>query len=150
MSNEVAEESWIITGADPRIEPCADDEKILEARVAAWNERAGARPGDFVIFTDGKVARFSHDWDEGGLQTSPHGQFHMGDGHMSFSGSLDPSLKRERLTESDVLWWGEVWFFHRSWLQAHSAIYAKVACRVFRADVPSDYWLRPKGGSGEK
>lgn len=147
MTNGVANESWIIVGADPRIEPCEEDARILDARVASWNKRAGPRCGDFCILADGAVRRFSHDWEELGLQTSEFGQFHMGDGHMSFSGSLDPCLKRERLTETDEVRWGRVWFFHRGWQQAHSAIYADVACRVFRADVPSDYWRRPKGGS---
>lgn len=131
-------QAWI-TGADHGITPDERDEIILRERVATWNRGEGPRVGDFIMFSDGVLHRFSHDWGDG-LQTSLGGSFYLGHGSMSFSGGLDPSIPKHALLNSGRTRPGSAWFFHCDSPRAYSAIYVEVACRVYATEMRSDHW----------
>lgn len=134
-----------IVGADPHIVPDERDKAMLHQRIRAWNGRSGPRVGDYVRFSDGVLHRFSYHWRDGegwdgGIQTSKGGSFHFGDGYMSFSGGLDPCIPTETITPTAETMRGAVWFFHHGYAHAHSAVYARIPCRVYETALPSDHW----------
>ena len=67
------------------------DRAILEARSNAFHQHTTPQVGDFVIFADGTERRISHNWGDE-VQTSDDGSFYLGDGYMSFAGSLYTSI----------------------------------------------------------
>src|SRR3990167_7939395 len=120
----------------------ARDQQLLDARITNRNALPGPRVGDFVIMRDGAIHRFSHDWQEGGLQTSEAsynperpwagGSWYLGSsGLSSFSGGLDPIIKREHLAEVGYERNGSFWFFHHDIPRAHCGVTVSVPCRVF-------------------
>lgn len=114
------------------------DHQIVAARLAALDEREGPRVGDFVIFADGVIRRFSHDWDEHGLQTSDGGSWYLGDGYISFSGGLHPTIKRDTLTLAAEHRDAAVWIFHHDMAAAHRGVHVTVPLRVFHCTLPSN------------
>ena len=110
------------------------DQAILDARLEAWDRREGPRVGDFAIFADETIHRFSYDWHEDGIQTSKGGSYYLGDGYMSMSGALDPCIKRERIHATDMIRYGTCWFFHHDYHTAGGGIDVLVPCRVYRID----------------
>lgn len=110
------------------------DAEIARERVRAWNERPGARVGDWVTLRDGSWRRFTHDWGDG-LQTTIKNNvdtsFYLGKGYVSFSGSLDPTLPRADLVETSETKNGNFWFFHHDSVGAHRGVYFEAPCRVF-------------------
>lgn len=109
------------------------DRAILAERQAAWNERTGPRVGDFVRFPDGSMARFTHDWGES-IQiscTKYGGSFYLGHGYASYSGGLEPGIKKEFLVETNETEIGRFWFFHRDWAEAHNGVNVDLGCRVY-------------------
>lgn len=114
------------------------DAHILAERVAALNaRRESLRVGDWVIFADGVERRISYIWaDENdvpfSVQTSKGGSFYLGDGYVSFSGSLFKPVKPETLTLTGDVRKGSVWFFHHDYSTAHNGVYAEMDFRVFK------------------
>jgi hypothetical protein len=114
------------------------DFEILGARIKKLNERHGPRVGDFVIFPDDSVHRFTHNWAEynGGIQTTPEGSggsFHLSkQGFCDYSGGLDPCIPLDRLQQTNELRLGSVWFFSRDLPKAHNGVRAKIPFRVYR------------------
>lgn len=113
------------------------DQEIKDARVALWNDRAGPRVGDFVEMLDGSLRRFTHDWGDE-IQTTSGFQpedasFYFGRaGYCSFSGSLDPSIPKARLVETERSKDGRVWFFHHDQAGASRGVHTTIPCRVYR------------------
>lgn len=128
---------------DHGVTPDDTDAALLASKVAALNEVRGPRVGDFVEFTDGVVRRFSHDWGNLGLQTSLGGSFHLGHGHVSFSGSLDRVVPLDALTDAEETRAGDVWFFHHNHSAAHHGVGARVQFRVYWSTLAST----DRGGS---
>lgn len=118
------------------------DADILAGRIAEWNKIDGPRVGDYVRMLDGSLRRFTHDWGDE-IQTTCGDQhpcrenqsFHFGNGYMSFSGSLDPSIPKTTLDQTSEVIEGPAWFFHHDFMQAHSGVYCKVPCRVYQQKV---------------
>jgi hypothetical protein len=94
------------------------------------------RIGDYVVFSDGMLHRVSHIWDDG-VQTSRGGSFHLGDGYISFSGGLEPSIPFSDLELTDEKRLGQIWIEHHGWLQKDSAVYDEIPFRVYRANRPT-------------
>jgi len=107
---------------------------ILRARSQAWQARPGPRVGDYVVFGNGEMRRFAHDWEEYGLQTTTAadaGSFYLGEsGYCDMSGSLEPCVRRETLSLTGEKP-GLVWFFHHGDRRAHNGVNAWIPCRVF-------------------
>ncbi len=110
------------------------DEKIKQERLALWNAVKGPRVGDFVKMPDGSLRRFTHDWSDS-LQTTVTFQsdesFYFAGPYMSFSGSLDPGISKENLTDTGEIKEGRCWFFHHGYVQAHGSVHTTVPCRVY-------------------
>jgi len=111
------------------------DAFILAFRKAELDKREGPRVGDFVRFPgEAELRRFTHDWGDS-IQTSdllfPHGSYYLGEGYVSYSGSLDPSIKKAALTLTDEVREGKVWFFHHDQAKAHNGVSAMVTFRVY-------------------
>lgn len=125
-----------IVGSDHGIIPDHRDDEILIAFTSRWNLRKEIRVGDFIKFLDGTYGRFTHACPDG-LQTTVRsgefgeGSFHMTYNALSYSGALDPIIKREKIRATDRLQAGRAWFFHHGFGRAHSAVYATVPCRVY-------------------
>ena len=131
----VGQTAWI-THADHPIKTDATDDFILKAAVEAFNERHGPRVGDFVVFLDGEIHRFSHSWADDGMQYSPNGSWHLDrGGYADFSGGLNPILKPSLIINSGQVRAGQFWLWHRGERRAHNAFYANVYCRVFVAEI---------------
>ena len=117
----------------------AEDARILARREALYNQIEGPRVGDFLR-VDGGYLRFTHDWDDS-IQTTVrpkhpcHGDasFYLSDGHVSFSGSLDPAIYKNLLRDTGEKRDGSFWFFHHNSAGAGQGVYFKIPCRVFEA-----------------
>lgn len=111
------------------------DEDILFERVTRRARIKGPRVGDFCILKSGEVRRFTFDWDDG-LQTTVKdqaGSFYFdASGHLDYSGSLDPVIKKANLTERVELREGACWFFHHNHPRAHNGVAAMIPCRVYK------------------
>ncbi|MHB8618421.1 MAG: hypothetical protein ACYDAG_02440 [Chloroflexota bacterium] len=108
------------------------DAAILGKRMAVFDARPGPRVGDYVIMPDGGKERFSHDWgDDDGLQTARGGSFYLGDGYASFSGTLNPIIKRNRLIDTGAREDARFWFFHHDHHIGHNGVDVEAPVRVF-------------------
>lgn len=118
------------------------DQQILSARAASLLANR-INVGDFVIFRDGTERRVSYVWvwDLDGkiesVQTSTDGSFYLGDGFVSFSGSLFHGIPFDRFTDTGERRDGRVWFFHHDYHQAHSGVDTTTSFRVWRCDADS-------------
>jgi hypothetical protein len=88
---------------------------------------------------DGTELRFTHDWGDS-IQTtcaklSGDTSFYLApEGHLSFSGSLDPAISKSKIFDTGETKLGWVWFFHHGESRAHNGVYAEIRCRVYRYD----------------
>jgi len=115
------------------------DKAILAERIKVWESRTdGPRVGDYVITSKG-LLRLTHDWGDM-IQTTVKGysydvSFHLSrDGYMSFSGSLDPGVPKDRLILTDEVREGTCWFFSYDYAEAHNGVRVTVPCRVYRLE----------------
>lgn len=109
------------------------NKQILKRREALFNERSGPRVGDYLIRLDGSVSRFTHNWDEAGLQDGG-GQtsFYLGEGYCSYSGGLNPTVPLERIEATEERRLGRVWFFNRDHRAAGNGVDFEIEFRVFK------------------
>lgn len=111
------------------------DNAIRQRRIARWNEREGPRVGDWCIMLDGTMRRFTYDWGDRIQTTCARNNdeiFYLGDGYMSFSGSLDPAIPKEKLVDTWTMKEGNAWFFHHGYPAASNGVYCRVPCRVYK------------------
>ena len=118
------------------------NKEILQRRIAARSKSCNPQVGDWVIFNDCE-RRISYIWKydenteiksvaEWGIQTSnPHSSYYLGEGYVSFSGSLYTCIKGELLQWSGIQKDANVWFFNRDHRRAHNG-------RTFQA--PFEVW----------
>ena len=116
------------------------DRAIFAARVAQFDPTEGPRVGDHVDFTDGVSRLISYVWGDGtdeldGVQTSDGGSFYLGDGYMSFSGSLYICVPHDTLTLTEETRATVAWFFHHDWHSRDNGVDVKVAMRVWKCCV---------------
>jgi len=109
---------------------------ILAARQAKLDDATSPVCGDYVVFADGVTRRISHVWDDG-VQTSDagRGSWYLGDGYVSFSGSLYHLVRTETLTRTDEQRAGRCWFFKDNWMEAHNGIDVVARFRVYSCSV---------------
>lgn len=121
--------------------PALDDQDaaIREKRAALLDQEQGPREGDYIEFADGNTRRVSHvwpaDWHDDGFarcQTSEQGSWYLGNGGVSFSGSLYGSVSEDTLTLTEERRDGSVWFFHHDHHRAHNGIHTSIPFRVYR------------------
>jgi hypothetical protein len=104
-----------------------------------YNRRKGPREGDWVIEKNGKISRITYIWtDEKGIpfqiQTggSKYGSFYLGNGYISYSGSLDHGHKPNKLRMLKRKMEGQVWFFKDNMWGAHRSVDFMMEFRVFK------------------
>jgi len=114
------------------------DRQILWERRHSIELTEEPRCGDYVEFADGITRRVSHvygaDWDDmAGVQTSDGGSFYLGNGYVSFSGSLYPSVSMTTLTLTGQQRAGSAWFFHHDWAMRDNGVDVTIPFRVYRS-----------------
>ena len=110
-----------------------ENEQILQSRTEAFNKLEGPRVGDYLKTASGYL-RFIHDWGESIQTTTPKfglGSFYLGDGYVSYSGALDPSIHKSELQLTDEVRSGAFWFFRNDFQMAHNGIDVMVDCKVY-------------------
>jgi hypothetical protein len=113
------------------------DSEILAQRVNALGLVEGPRVGDYIVFADGTERRISYvtpaEWmpEVDIVQTSKGGSWYLGDGYISFSGSLYAGVKRDTLTETSEVRAGSVWFFRHDFHTAHNGVDTEMMFRVY-------------------
>jgi hypothetical protein len=120
----------------------AVDAEILKERELSFNQMEGPRVGDFLRTPEGFL-RFTHDWGDT-IQTTVRpshpcngdASFYLGDGYVSFSGSLDSGIDKELLRDTGEKQEGPFWFFHHDYAMAHNSVHFRTACRVFERVTP--------------
>jgi hypothetical protein len=112
------------------------DQQILNGRVEQYNEKAGPRVGDWVLLVGEKeMRRLTYDWGDSiqtGCVAGDSGSFYLGNGYISYSGALDPSIPKAELIQVDETRGGRVWIFHRDFAQAGGGVEASIPFRVFK------------------
>lgn len=102
----------------------------------AWEHREGPRVGDYIIQGE-RMTRFTHDWDEGGIQTGGgQGSYCIRKGaYASYSGGLDPCLKREKFFDTGRTQLGTFWTWYEGCVGAHRGIDIQLPCRIYQETV---------------
>ncbi len=110
------------------------DRAIIATRMDSLNRMPGFRVGDFVIFAGGVTRHISYIWEDAvpGVQTSDGGSFFLGEGWVSFSGSLYVCVPGDTLTDTGETRKGSVWIAHHNYLCAGSSVTSYEDFRVFR------------------
>ena len=114
------------------------DRQIIWERRHSIELIEGPRVGDWVEFADGITRRVSHVWDgedwgdSAGVQTSDGGSFYLGNGYVSFSGSLYVSVKMGTLTGTGEVRPGSTWIFRHDHHTAHNGVDVTIPFRVYR------------------
>ena len=93
--------------------------QLLNEAIKNFDARLGPRVGDYIVMLDGSLRRFTYDWGDG-LQTTVSNQspaydssFYMGRGGFAeFSGSLDPSIPKERIIYARARRLARFWMFN--------------------------------------
>lgn len=108
--------------------------EILADRVTLRDAIDGPRVGDFIITLDGTLKRFTYEWNDG-LQTTwkgTGGSFYLGEGYVSFSGGLNPSIPFENIEATDETRNGSFWFFDLDIRGAGRGVDVETPCRVYK------------------
>ena len=110
---------------------------IVESRETGRLDRPHV--GDAVRFTDGVTRWLSHDHGpEWGIQTCVNGSFYLHDsGGLDFSGSLDPCVKYDTLTDTGETTYRSAWFFHHGRAAANNGVTFDVPVRVWQSSQTS-------------
>lgn len=132
------------------------DQEIVVERMTELDARTGIRVGDFLRYRDGTLARVAYVWDDSvqpaSVAVGRHpahwslnryapgvgGSYYLGDGYVSYSGSLHRGVSRDLLELTDATELGAVWIFHHGWSGAHRGVDTKVAFRVWSVDADAD------------
>lgn len=113
------------------------DNVLRRKYAAALDEIKTLRVGDFVRFACGTIRRISHIWSWDGLpaesvQTSCDGYgFHLGNGYVSFSGTLFRGVHESTLTLTNELRVGRVWIWHHGMPGAGCGVETTIPFRVY-------------------
>jgi hypothetical protein len=124
-----------------KLDSTASNALILASRVAKYNERPNACVGDYLkLWTKSEpcpawlfeYTRFTHDWGDR-IQTggSAGGRYYLGDGFLSYSGSLDSGVDHADLVATAETKPGNVWFFHEDISGAGRGVDFQIPQRVF-------------------
>jgi len=115
------------------------DQTIFEERQAAFMARTEPKQGDFIRFRNGTIKRIAHVWtDQEGRAESIQptmykgdSSFYLGEGYMSFSGSLNSGIDASRFTRTNETMLGAAWFFHHDLARASNGVSVQVTCPVW-------------------
>ena len=110
------------------------DEAIRQIRAAQFTEPTDKpRQGEILIFPGLGQRRIAHVWPTTVQYTpSQNGSFYLGDGFMSYSGSLELGISRRRLERTSDTQQAGCWFFHHDHMCAHNGVHTTIPVRVWR------------------
>lgn len=115
------------------------DPEIIISRSKKFIGREEPSVGDFVIMLDGEKRRLTHDWGDSlqttwGADSGNSDSFYLlDDGNVSYSGSLDPSIPKNKMT---LTGYGvaRFWCFHNNVARAHSGMSFWCKVRVWKVN----------------
>lgn len=121
----------------------ADNMDLFKQRIEQYNNIDGIRVGDYIKENDTYI-QVTHIWYDDNekqelLQTQDlnfgHGSFYLGNGYISYSGSLNTGYHTKNYTFNllDEKKQGVIWFFKRNIHTAHNGINFNMNFRVFEA-----------------
>ena len=119
-----------------RLEPGPRADLLNYSLVVAWTRKRLAEPalqvGDRVRLAGGSTRRVAHIWPDGWqpVWKDGAGSFAFGDGHTSFSGSLDPLRPFPAPTEETQP--AGFWIAHHDRLCAGCAVHVSLPVRVWQ------------------
>ncbi|ADV02159.1 MULTISPECIES: hypothetical protein [Comamonadaceae] len=118
------------------------DQEMLRISIEMRDTLEGPRMGDFVLFPNGELERFSYDWGND-IQTSPGGSFFLGKaGHASLScGGLHPPVSKQSLEITSAALPGAFWFFHHGTAGAGRGVECEAPCRVYKSSAAYQGYL---------
>jgi len=94
--------------------------------------------GDCIFLPDGQVVYFCSIYGTKG-QTCESGSFSLSNnGYLSYSGGLDTGISFSDIFPTNEKFVLPIWFCHKGYLCAGSAIYANMKCRVWKTKVGTD------------
>ena len=98
-----------------------------------YNQKPGIRVGDYIIRKDGSCSRATYDWGDR-IQDGGHmqGRFYLGNGYLSYSGSLNNAILKSKLVDTGRKEVGAVWFFSENIQKAHNSVSFYPYFRVFK------------------
>lgn len=114
------------------IESAQRDLDILKQRVEAFDKHIGPRVGDYLELPYGMFTRFTHAWDDGIQIGGGSGSYYLGNGYISYSGGLDPSIEYSAILPTDKKKDGTIWFFHAGSAGGGRGVYSNISFRVFK------------------
>jgi len=109
------------------------NQEILKFRLEQWNKIEGIRVGDYLqLEEEEKPRRVAHNWGDGVQPSIGNGSLYLGNGYMSYSGSLDKTIPNENLVLTSDIKDGDCWFFDKDRAGAGRGINFTVPCRVWK------------------
>lgn len=124
------------------------DAWIIRSNMMSLFESNEPHEGEYVIFADGTLSRVAYVWrfcDDKNthcrdhnhtaerVQTAPGGSFHLGDGYVSMSGSLNDAVPYSTFTLTNELRLGSAWIAHHNFLQASCSVSCLISFRVWHS-----------------
>lgn len=117
---------------ESHIKPAKANLRILSERVQAYDKNIGPRVGDYLSLPHGIMTRFTYDWGEEIQIGGGSGSFYLGNGYISYSGGLDPSIEKRYMIDTGKKEDGMVWFFHEGSSGGGRGVYFYIPFRVFK------------------
>lgn len=115
-----------------QIEAAQKDLDILKSRIELFDKRTGPRVGDYLELPYGILTRFTHAWDDGIQIGGGSSSYYLGNGYISYSGGLDPSIEYSAIVPTDKKKDGVIWFFHGDSAGGGRGVYSTIPFRVFK------------------
>jgi len=108
---------------------------LLSHKLMAFNAISGPRVGDVVLVPEKKTRgrRIALIGDAAFQPTPPYvaGSFYLGNGCVSYSGSLDDPFPLDRLADAGYLCSQRFWFYRQDLVKTHNTTHAYLRVRVF-------------------
>ena len=115
-----------------QIEAAQKDLDILKSRIELFDKRTGPRVGDYLELPYGIFTRFTHAWDDGIQIGGGSASYYLGNGYISYSGGLDPSIEYKSMVDTGQKKDGMVWWFHHDHSGGGRGVYSYMPFRVFK------------------
>ena len=121
------------------IQAAERDIAIFRARLANHEDDLTPIVGQWVRGYDGEMTRLTHNWNDGVQTGGGHGSFYLcSNGHLSYSGGLDPSIPYDLLELTNERAMSQCWIFHNNCSGAHRGVYYNYPFKVWRVKEVTD------------
>jgi hypothetical protein len=112
---------------------------LLRRKAKVFNKIKSVRVGDYLEYSPGAFTRFTHKWDDS-IQTggSSGSSYFLGDGYLSYSGSLDDGVKITDVILTKKKKKGSVWFFSEDLSGGGRGVHYIMNFRVYKLKKNAD------------